>query len=82
MIAQHFTELIVWQLSNELRELVGPDEFAALWRLTIRASTANASLQQYLRTKGRNGPLGWDEPEEPQEPQEGGLPVIREIRGL
>jgi four helix bundle protein len=133
VVARHFTELIAWQLANELREsvveitampgvskdftfcrqiresadsacaniaegfgrfrpaefarflgiakgslhetqdhlrsarkrgYVNADEFNALWRLSIRASTANSSLQRYLRTRGRKGPPA----AEPQEP--------------
>jgi four helix bundle protein len=135
--AKHFTELIAWQLANELREQVialtsasrisrdfrfcdqfrgaadsacantaegfgrfrpaefarflgiakgslhetqdhlhsarkrgylGDREFEALWRLSIRAITANSALQRYLRNSGRHGPQEPQEPEEPQEP--------------
>jgi four helix bundle protein len=135
VVARHFTELIAWQLANELREEViaftstspacrdfrfcadirgsvesacsntaegfgrfrprefvrsleiargelletqdhlhsarkrgylNDSEFARLWRLAVRAITANTSLQDYLRGKGSSGPLA--DASEPMEP--------------
>lgn len=57
-------------LSARKRGYVSDREFAVLWRLSIRAITANSALQQYLRTSGRDGPREPQEPEEPKEPEE------------
>lgn len=67
------------QLQSALqRRYLNEAEFKKLWRLSIRAITANSALQRYLRVEGRHGPRQRPnplepkepEPQEPQEPQE------------
>jgi four helix bundle protein len=47
--------------------LIGSD-FERMWRLAVRAITANTALQKYLRTKGRHGPRARGRESDSREP--------------
>ncbi|MGH9329725.1 MAG: four helix bundle protein [Vicinamibacterales bacterium] len=50
------------------REYLTEADHQRMWRLAVRAITANTGLQKYLRTKGRHGPVTRRQPSEPREP--------------